>query len=117
MAVWRAIAVGLVLLGTCVVPTASGEEAERAPAQSGMRVYIDPQTGRFAPGPVDPSQRLEPAPASTRPPVVAVPRPDGSLEVTFDERHRKSVVATVDADGRVHLDCVTGDGSHELAGE
>ena len=115
MAAWRAIAVGLVVLGTCVVPTASGEDAERAPSQSGMRVYIDPQTGRFVPEPVDPSQR--PAPAPTRPPVVAVPRPDGSLMVQFDERHRKNVVATVDADGRVHLGCVTGDGSHDHAGE
>ena len=115
MAAWRAIAVGLVVLGTCV--GAIGDDDGRAPAQNGMRAYIDPQTGRFVPEPVDPSQRLEPAPAPTRPPVVAVPRPDGSLMVQFDERHRKNVVATVDADGRVHLGCVTGDGSHEHAGE
>src|SRR5689334_20072495 len=112
MAAWRAIVVGLVVLGTCVV--ASGEDA--APAQSGMRAYIDPQTGRFVPEPVDPSQRL-PQPAPTRPPVVAIHRPDGSIEVQFDERHRKNVVATVDADGRVHLGCVTGDESHEHASE
>ena len=116
MTAWRAIAVGLVVFGTCVVPSASGEDDGRAPAQSGMRAYIDPQTGRFAPEPVDPSQRL-PQPAPTRPPVVALPRPDGSLEVKFDERHRKNVVATVDADGQVHLDCVTGDRSREHAGE
>jgi hypothetical protein len=114
MAAWRAMAVGLVVLGTCVA--AGGEDA--GPPQSGMRAYIDPQTGRFVPEPVDPSQRL-PQPAPTRPPVVAVPLPDGSLEVTFDERHRKNVVATVDADGHVHIGCVTGDGSHdhESAGE
>jgi hypothetical protein len=115
MAVWRTVAVGLVVFGTCVVPSASGEDDGRAPAQSGMRAYIDPQTGRFVPEPVDPSQRPQPAP--TRPPVVAVPRPDGSLEIKFDERYRRSVVATVDTDGHVHLGCVGGDGSHEHAGE
>ena len=115
MAAWRAIAVGLVVFGTCVVPSASGEDAERAPAEPGMRAYIDPQTGRFVPEPVDPSQRPQPAP--TRPPVVATPRPDGSLEIKFDERYRRSVVATVGADGQVHLGCVAGDGSHEHAGE
>jgi hypothetical protein len=67
MAVWRAIGVGLVVFGTCVVPTASGEDEGRAPVQSGMRAYIDPQTGRFVPEPVDPSQRPQAAP--TRPPV------------------------------------------------
>jgi hypothetical protein len=113
MAVWRAIAVGLVVLGTGVV--ANGDDADRAPAQSGMRAYIDPQTGRFVPEPVDPSQR--PEPAETRPPVVAVRRPDGSLMVTFDERYRKNVVATIDAAGNVHVGCVTGDGSHEHEGE
>ena len=109
MAVWRAIAMGLVVLGTCV--TANGDDADRAPAQGGMRAYIDPQTGRFVPKPVDPSQR--PQPPATRPPVAAVRRPDGSLMVTFDERHRKNVVATIDAAGNVHVGCVTGDGSPE----
>ena len=33
MAVWRAIGVGLVVFGTCVVPTASGEDAGSAPAE------------------------------------------------------------------------------------
>jgi hypothetical protein len=113
MAARRAIAVGLVVLGTCV--GASGDDDGRAPAASGMRAYIDPQTGRFVSEPVDPSQR--PEPAQIRPPVEAVRRPDGSLEVKFDERHRKNVVATVDADGHVHLGCVTGDGAHEHPGE
>ena len=33
MAVWRAIAVGLVVFGTCVVPSVRGEDAANAPAQ------------------------------------------------------------------------------------
>ena len=115
MAGWRAIGVGLVVFGTCVVPTASGEDAGRAPAQSGMRAYVDPQTGRFVPEPAVRPQAPQPVPM--RPPVVAVPQPDGSLEVKFDERHRRNVVATVDADGKVHLGCVQGDGSHEHASE
>ena len=118
MAVWRAIAMGFVVFGTCVVPTASGEDAATVPAQSGMRAYVDPQTGRLVPEPADPSQRPEPAPASTRPPVEAVPQPDGSLRIQFDERYRRSVVATVGDDGKVHMDCVQGDGTpHEHAGE
>ena len=80
-----------------------------------MRAYIDPQTGRFVPEPVDRSQRPQPAP--TRPPVEAVPQADGSLEIKFDERHRSNVVATVDANGQVHLGCVMGDPSHVHAGE
>jgi len=116
MAVWRAIAVGLVVFGTCVVPSVRGEDAANAPAQSGMRAYVDPQTGRFAPAPVVPSQRPQPAP--TRPPIVMIPQPDGSTEIQFDERHRKTVTATVGADGQVHLGCVNGDGSrHEHASE
>jgi hypothetical protein len=115
MAVWRTIGVGLVVFGTCIVPSARAEDAGRAPAQSGMRAYIDPQTGRFVPAPVDPSQRPQPAP--TRPPVQALRQPDGSLEIKFDERHRHNVVATLDADGKVRLGCVTGDGSHEHPGE
>ena len=113
MAVWRAIAVGLVVLGTSVV--ANGDDADRVPAQSGMRAYIDPKTGRFVPKPVDPSQL--PQPPVPRPPVAAVRRPDGSLMVTFDERYRKNVVATIDAAGNVHLGCVTGDGAPEHEGE
>jgi hypothetical protein len=113
MAVWRAMVVGLVVFGTCIVPGAGAEDGG-TPAQSGMRAYVDPQTGRLVPEPVDPSQRPQPAPASTRPPVEAVPQPDGSLRIQFDERHRRSVVATVGADGKVQLDCVQGDGTHQL---
>ena len=115
MAAWRAMAVGLVLFGTCIVPAASGEDAGSAPVSSGMRAYIDPQTGRFVPAPVDASPAHLPAPP--RPPVQAVTQPDGSIEVQFDERHRHNVVATVDADGKVHLGCAAGDPSHVHAGE
>jgi hypothetical protein len=114
MVVWRTIVLGLVVFGTCVVPARS-EGDGRTPAQSGMRAYIDPQTGRFVPEPVDRSQRPQPAP--TRPPVEAVPQADGSLEIKFDERHRSNVVATVGADGQVHVGCVMGDPSHVHAGE
>ena len=115
MAVWRAIGVGLVVFWTCVVPTASGEEQGPGPARSGMQANIDPQTGRFVPEPAGRPQVT--VPQDLRPPLVAVTKPDGSLEVELDDRYQSRITATVGADGRVHLGCVTGDDAHDHAGE
>jgi len=56
-------------------------------------------------------------PQDLRPPLVAVTKPDGSLEVELDDRYQSRITATVGADGRVHLGCVTGDDAHDHAGE
>jgi hypothetical protein len=114
MGAWRTIGVGLVLLGICAVPSARGGD-ERA-ARAGMEAHVDPQSGRFVPEPVvpPPSRPVVPAPL----PAPEVPAPGGGMMVHLNGRFLSHLVATVDDDGHVHLDCVTGDAPHvHQAGE
>jgi hypothetical protein len=108
--VWRAIGAGLVIVAACVVARTTGAEEGRAPAaRSGMQAHVDPATGRLVPEPVVP----QPAPPrATRPPLADVPAPGGGMMVELGERFMSRTIATIDADGRLHVDCVTGDGPH-----
>ena len=113
MALWRAIGVGLVVVGACVVPGASGDDESHAPARSGMEAHIDPQTGRFLP---EPAVRPQPLPIPTRPPLAAKTLPSGEIVIKFDDRFHSTMTATVGPDGKVHLGCAMGHGDHVHAG-
>ena len=80
-----------------------------------MRAYVAPSTGRLVPEPVvpDPS-RARPAPAL---PAAEVAAPGGGMMVRLNGRFMSSLVATVNPDGTVRMDCVTGDGPHAPAAE
>jgi len=104
---WRAIVVGLVLLGVCAMPSASGGEDASA-ARSGMEAHVDPQTGRLVPEPVvPPPAEALPAPVA---PAADVPAPGGGMMAPLNGQFMSNLVATVNPDGTVRLDCVTGDG-------
>jgi len=112
MTAWRTIGVGLVVVGACAVPrTSDGEDAPRA----GMEAHVDPQTGRLVPEPVvPPPSRPQPiAPL----PIAEVPAPGGGMMVRLNGQFMSRMVATIDADGRMHVECVTGDGPHVHTGE
>ncbi len=111
MVVWRSVGVCLVLLGICAVPSARGGDDG---ARSGMQAHVDPTTGRLVPEPVIPpvSRPTPPAPA-----LAQEPAPGGGTMIRLKGQFMSTTVATVEPDGNVRVDCVTGDGSAVHAGE
>ena len=94
----------LVLLSALVLDErrSVGGEQPAATRAAGMEAHIDPATGRFVPEPVVPRA---PAPAQVPPPIVVEPAPGGGMMSVLHGRFRSSIVATVDADGTLHMDC------------
>jgi hypothetical protein len=75
-----------------------------------MRVYVDPETGTLSPTPVTQEQRehaqREVRSASAQSNQFPSKRmPDGSLMVEFGENMMMDTTATVDADGKTHINC------------
>ena len=94
--------------------TAVGKSEPSSPVAGGLTVHIDPQTGRFTtkPGGGIPMQ-LSPAEANALSTShlglveTLSPRPRGGALVDLQGRFQSSLVATVDAQGKVtiqHLD-------------
>lgn len=106
MAARRWIVAGMLVLGA-LARAARAEEPSASVAGSGMRAYVDPSSGRFVPEPVVPSApEALPAPA----PVLAEePAPGGGSMVRMQGHYMSNLVATVNPDGSLHFDCVTGD--------
>ena len=100
----RSLGVGLVLLALGAATSARGEEA--IGPRAGMRANLDPSTGRLVPEPVAPMPSRVPAP---RPPAVEEPAPGGGSMVRLNGRFMSDMVATVNPDGSLHIDCVTTD--------
>jgi hypothetical protein len=104
---WRsASGLGLGVLGALVavgVPAASAEDGAPPAVTSGMRAHVDPATGRLVPEPV------VPAPAARQPAPLPLPAeepaPGGGMMSVLHGRFMNSVVATVEADGSVRIDC------------
>jgi hypothetical protein len=104
---WRsATRLGLVVLGALVVggqPTASAEDARHGVAPSGMQAHVDPATGRLVPeAVVPPPAERQPAPL---PAATEEPAPGGGMMSVLHGRFMNSVVATVEGDGSVRIDC------------
>jgi hypothetical protein len=115
MVVRRSVGVCLVLLGIHAISSAhAGDDAAPPAAQSGMQAHVDPATGRLVPEPVSPPLAR---PAPPAPPLVAEPAPGGGMVVHLNGQFMSTAVATVESDGSVHVDCVTGDGPTVHAGE
>ena len=95
----------LVLLGICAIPSARAGDGA---ARSGMQAHIDPQTGRLVPEPVTPPVSR---PSPTAPPLAPEPAPGGGTMVRLHGQFMSTTVATVEPDGSVRVECVTGDGS------
>jgi hypothetical protein len=104
---WRsATRLGLVVLGALVVggqPAASAEHARHRVAPSGMQAHVDPATGRLVP------EAVVPLPAGREPAPLPLPSeepaPGGGMMSVLHGRFMNSVVATVEADGSVRIDC------------
>jgi hypothetical protein len=106
---------GLVVLGLCALAhlgraqdDVSGGKGPPAAAatSSGMRVHVDPRTGRFVPEPVVPEAHPLPARVPT---LAEVPAPGGGMMVPLNGHFMSNLVATVNPDGSIRMDCVTGD--------
>jgi hypothetical protein len=120
MAARWSVGAGLVVLGLGVLAHRgrAQEQATAAPAtpsahvapsvaQSGMQVHVDPRTGRFVPEPVvAPPARPLPSPV---PQLAEVPASGGGMMVPLNGHFMSNVVATVNPDGTIRMDCVTGD--------
>lgn len=103
----RWLAVGFALLAFGSLPSARGEDA--GGARAGMRAHVDPSTGRLVPEPVVPEPSRLPAP---RPPAIEEPALGGGMMIRLNGRFMNDLVATVNPDGSVHMDCRTADHPH-----
>ncbi len=93
-AVWRS---GLVV-GALVVRAHAGD------AGAGMEAHVDPSTGRLVPEPVDPGWR-RPAIAALPAPV-EVRAPGGGMMAVVPRQLASHLVATIEPDGSVKMDCI-----------
>ena len=99
----------LVLLAVALSGASHAGDEPAANERPGMKAYVDPSTGRLVPGPVAPEPAAPlPAPA---PPLAEEAAPGGGTMVRLNGQFMSNVVATVNPDGSVRIDCVTGPGS------
>ena len=111
-------------LGAVSAPTISKQAPTPAtatgaiePAAQGMRVYIDPITKKLR----EPTQEELAAPpdvsATTLNPAPqkVLAGPHGSVGMVLDESHMVHSVATINPDGSVSMDCITGKANAEKA--
>lgn len=86
--------------------------AELAPGAAGIRVYLDPETGRVIDRPDEPGAVPQPRGLADRlntygGDLVQEPLPDGGFKVDLRGRFRSAVVATIDpVTDEVVIDCV-----------
>lgn len=99
-------------LDTSPAVSADPPSAQTAPAPeraAGMRVYKDPQTGKFIAPPTAPALPpreglVAPAPVDLQETVNTVP--GGGIKVDLQGRFRSHSIATKDAEGNVSIRCV-----------
>jgi hypothetical protein len=87
-------------------------DAKPAPAAGGMRVFIDPATGKIRPPEQEDIQRLTALRAARATALAAPPQPlkgpGGAIGLKLDESHMVYSVARKNADGTVSFECVDG---------
>lgn len=115
----------IVLLAFCAVGAAVGQTATTkgsdtksrarktqaaAPAQSGQRVFVDPDTGKITEPTPEQIQALEQAVAGmlsqSSEGLQVIELPDGSVTIDLEGRFQEVVVAAVAPDGSVRMGCV-----------
>ena len=98
------------LLVTIVLSGGSRADDAAAPgARPGVKAHVDPSSGRLVPEPVAPEAAEPlPAPAPSLPEEAA---PGGGTMVRLKGQFMSNVVATVNPDGSVRIDCQNAPGS------
>lgn len=107
---------GLLGAVACLVARpASADEASPkvqmapAPAQGGMVVHVDPQTGRVLPGPAPGTTTLQLSPAeqnrlsTSSQGLVEEPAPGGGYRIHLQGRFQSPLMATTGPDGKVRI--------------
>lgn len=94
--------------------TEASKAAETDTSNAGMRVAVDPATGRARPMTANEAKALDAlAKANEKRAAARAPRtfktPSGAVGVELDPSHMVYSVATVGADGKVEMECVTGE--------
>lgn len=99
-------------------PTAAQAQSQ---GQSGMRAYVDPETGALVSQPVTEAQRLEAAAAAEADNLnysdiglQKVMLPDGSVMVDLQGRYQMSMTVEVQPDGSLQASCT--DSAHSAMG-
>lgn len=100
----------LVLLAATLSGVSHGDDGtgERRP---GMEAHVDPETGALVPEPVTP-RPAAPLPAPL-PALPEEPAPGGGTMVRLDGRFMSNLVATVNPDGSVRIECLAEHGPHQ----
>lgn len=101
----RTIGLVILVLAACSTPDARSEHS-----RSGMQANIDPRTGALVPEPPGPTAPALPTPS--RPRIAETPAPGGGMMADISGRFMSSLVATIEPDGSVRVDCVPADGVH-----
>jgi hypothetical protein len=118
----------LILVVPCVAfaaqPAATQSDVKPAkdvksttPAQTQMRAYIDPETGRLVGHPVTADQQRAAQQAVKAPDqsvVQAIVHADGSTEYILNGAADSEMIATVGKDGKVHTHCTDPTHNHAL---
>ena len=99
--------IGLIVVGALASSGLSGDGAAQTAARvagaAGMQAHVDPQSGRLVPERAVPGPPQVPA---ALPAPREVPAPGGGVMSVVPREYFSRVVATVEADGSVRMDCV-----------
>lgn len=98
----------LVLVAVVLSGASRADDGNAAGQRPGMKAYVDPGSGRLVPAPVVP-EPAAPLPAPV--PLAEEPAPGGGTMVRLNGQFMSNLVATVNPDGSVRIDCVTEPGS------
>jgi hypothetical protein len=86
--------------------TSSAPDAA-APARAGQWIHVDPQTGQRIPPPAGRAAvAVDPAFSSSHQGLVEEAAPGGGVMIDLQGRFRSAATATIERDGKAHLDCV-----------
>jgi hypothetical protein len=118
-ALCAAVATCLALPAIAGEPPVTGAQkatkaAETDTSNAGMRVAVDPATGRMRPMTANEAKALDALDkANAKRPAAGAPRAfttaSGAIGMELDPSHMVYSVATVGADGKVQMECVTGE--------
>ena len=99
----------LLLLAVTLSGVSHAGDEGAAGRQPGMKAHVDPSSGRLVPEPVAPGAAEPlPAPAPSLPEEAA---PGGGTMVRLKGQFMSDVVATVNPDGSVRIECQSAPGS------
>jgi hypothetical protein len=100
-----------VLVVVALSGVSHGGDGTAAGRRPGMEAHVDPDSGELVPEPVTP-RPAESLPAPL-PPLAEEAAPGGGTMVRLNGQFMSNVVATVNPDGSVRIECVTEHGPHQ----